>query len=186
MGSMFTYKCPSASEGCSLQLPSDPVFRIEFAADRACNYVTWARYLPISSSRRSHNAHVITVKVKSWPRGSIWVFRSCLASPHLQTFNWMYSYKQVAVRIVDSAIAVFRLVDNNFILSSSLFRLFTDLITNSIRLQTQPVTPVLIYSQTPSQRQLCPFPDVVFPSCHWYITSSRPHCAVHCMLVLAS
>ena len=39
----------------------------------------------ISSSRQSHKADVIAVKVQSWLRGSIWVVRSCLAS---QVFNW--------------------------------------------------------------------------------------------------
>ena len=43
----------------------------------------WARYWAISSSHRSRNALVITVKGQSWPRGSNWVFHSCLPSPYI-------------------------------------------------------------------------------------------------------
>ena len=60
----------------------------------------------------------------------------------LQTFNLIYSYRQLAVWIVVSAIAVFWLVDDVIGAYLAVFRLFTDLITNSTRLQTQIVTPV--------------------------------------------
>ena len=43
----------------------------------------WARYWAISSSRRGRNALVVTVKEQSWPRGSNWVFHSCLPSPYI-------------------------------------------------------------------------------------------------------
>ena len=60
----------------------------------------------------------------------------------LRKFNWIYSYRQLAVRIVVSAIAVFWLIDDVIGAYLAVFRLFTDLITNSNRLQTQIVTPV--------------------------------------------
>ena len=93
----------------------DTVSRIEFAANRACSYVTLARYRPISSSRRSRNAHVmIAVKVQSWPP------RVNLTFSFLSRFSRHLIYfipnRQPAVRIVVTA--VFRLVDN--ISSSSL------------------------------------------------------------------
>ncbi len=67
------------------------------------------------------------------PAGQTEVF---VPVPLLHTFNWIYSYRQLAVRIVVSAIAVFWLVDDVI----AVFRLITDIITNSTRLQTQIVT----------------------------------------------
>ena len=41
-------------------------------------------YWTISSWCRSRKAHVIAVRVQSWPCWSNWGFRSCLASPNIQ------------------------------------------------------------------------------------------------------
>ena len=62
-------------------------------------------------------------------------------SRHLIDFR-PYSYRQLAVRIVVSAIAFFGLVDDVMGAYLAVFRLFTHLITNSTRWQTQIVTPV--------------------------------------------
>ena len=65
-----------------------PVSRIEFATDRSCNYV---RELVLDNK-------LVT------PAGQTEVF---VPASLLQTFNLIYSYRQLAVRIVVSAIADF-------------------------------------------------------------------------------
>ena len=66
--------------------------RVKLPLSRLCSGSSlhlrmWARYWPISTSRRIRNAHVITVKVRSWPLSL------------LQTCNCLYSYRQLGVRI---------------------------------------------------------------------------------------
>ena len=93
-----------------------------------------SRYWPISRSHRSRNAHMINVKVQPWP-----IVQSDFFAPvlHLKIFHWLYC-RQLTINTVVSTIAVFRLVFNlmcqitsNF--QSAVFRLFTNLITNSNR-----------------------------------------------------
>ena len=141
-----------------------PVSRIEFAADRACNYVS--ELATGQSARRVGVATRLWTRSKSSrdPAGQTEFF---IPVSLLHIFNWLYSYRQLAVRIVVSAITVFWLVDNvipsrlqsqvvllqtahsganaGVLLGARMhrerIRLFTDLITNSTRLQTQIMTP---------------------------------------------
>ena len=107
-----------------------PVSRIEFAADRSCNYVVRRR------ARTGQSARGAGIVKRTWsrsncsrdPAGQTEVF---VPVSVLQTFNWIHSYRQLAVRIVVSAIAVFWLVDDVIGAYLAVFRSFTDLITNS-------------------------------------------------------
>ena len=85
-----------------------PVSRIEFAADRACNYVS---DIAGQSARRVGVATRLWSRSKSSrdPAGQTEFF---IPVSLLHTLNWLYSYRQLAVRIVVSAITVFWLVDN--------------------------------------------------------------------------
>ena len=95
------------------------------------------------TARTGQSARGVGVVKRTWsrsgcsrdPAGQTEVF---VPVSLLQTLNWLYSYRQLAVRIVVSAIAVFWLVDGVI----AVFRLITDIITNSTRLQMQMVTPV--------------------------------------------
>ena len=73
----------------------------------------WSRYGAISSSRRSRNLMRSWSRSKSScdPAGQTEFFNP-VSLLLLHTFNWLYSYRQLAVRTVVSAITVFWLVDN--------------------------------------------------------------------------
>ena len=76
--------------------------------------------LPINrvvlTNHRTRMAHVSSGNTLPWPRRSVWVFRSYIASQNI-SLNLLL-YRELLVGMVVSAIAVFRLVDN--ILSCSL------------------------------------------------------------------
>ena len=76
----------------------------------------WPHYWPITPSHRCRN--VISGRVSMRCRDPTGQSAFFVPVSPFQTFNWIYCYRQFAVGMVDSAIAVFRLVDN--ILSSSI------------------------------------------------------------------
>ena len=100
-----------------------PVSRIEFAADRSCNYV---RELALAN-------HRVGVIKRTWSRSK------CSRDPAGQTEFFVQ-------------VAVFWLVDDVIEAYLAVFRLFTDLITNSTRLQSwhryriSLTTHVLVFS----------------------------------------
>ena len=85
---------------------------------------------------RSRNAHMICVKVRT--RDSAVQSAFFVPISLLQTINWLYSYNTGSSTAGCLRHSRFQ---TGWQFCLAVFRLFTDLITSSIRLQTKPVTP---------------------------------------------